>query len=83
MKLTEARLRQIIREELSLADAEGVLSANLGISPRDATIMSAERTHGPGVYKVSLIDQDGYNLPPAFYRVNDDESVTPIFQAEY
>ena len=83
MKLTETRLRQIIREELSRDAAEEALRAHLGISPSGATIMSAEDQHGPGAYRVSLYDQDGFDLPPAFYRVNDDGSVELIFKARY
>jgi len=83
MKLTEARLRQIIREELSRDAAEEALRAHLGISLRDATIMSADDQYGPGAYMVALYDRDGFDRPPAFYRVNDDGSVELIFKASY
>ena len=83
MKLTETRLRQIIREELSRDAAEEALSAHLGISRGDATIMSAEDQYGSGAYRVSLYDQSGFDRPPAFYRVNDDGSVKLIFKARY
>ena len=90
MKLTETRLRQIIREELSrdviLGDEEA-LRKHLGISSRDAAIMTANKEmqdkHDGRVYRVSLYDQYGFNLPSAFYSVNDDGSVKLIFKSRY
>lgn len=96
MKLTETRLRQIIREELireSVYDPEAIkadedaIRKHLGISSRDAAIMTANKEmqgkHDGRVYSVSLYDQYGFNLPSAFYSVNDDGSVKLIFKSRY